>query len=86
MEQPSVRLKSEEFRAWAPPHTVKIAANFQIEDAGSGRSRVITETRVAANDDFARAKMATYWALIYPGSGMIRRGLLQVIRERAEQP
>jgi len=80
----AVRLQSGEFQQWTPPHTVKIAANFRIEDAGDGRSRVITETRVAANDDFARVKMARYWALIYPGSGMIRRSLLQVIRDRAE--
>jgi len=81
--------QSREPRQPPPPRivsrdTVKIAANFRIEDAGDGRSRVITETRVAANDDFARVKMARYWALIYPGSGMIRRSLLQVIRDRAE--
>jgi hypothetical protein len=78
-----VRLKAEEFRAWAEPGKVKIAANFLIEDAGTGRSRVITETRVAASDDFARRKMAKYWALIYPGSGLLRRGMLEAIRDRA---
>lgn len=82
----SLRLKPEEFRAWAPPGNVKVAANFLIEDAGSGRSRVITETRVAATDEFARRKMARYWALIYPGSGMTRYGLLKAIQERAEHP
>jgi len=80
-----VRLTPEEFRNWAPPDNVKIAANFLIEDAGNGRSRVITETRVAATDESARGKMARYWALIYPGSGMIRRSLLNAIRERAER-
>jgi hypothetical protein len=82
----AVRLKPEEFAAWAPAGNVKIAANFLIEDAGEGRTRVITETRVAASDEAARRKMASYWALIYPGSGMIRRNMLQVIRERAEHP
>jgi len=80
-----VRLKAEDFGSWAPPDNVKIAANFLIEDAGNGRSRVITETRVAATDESARGKMARYWALIYPGSGMIRRSLLSAIRERAER-
>lgn len=79
-----VRLTPEEFRNWAPPHSVKVAANFLIEDAGNGRSRLITETRVAASDASARNRMARYWALIYPGSGMIRRSLLYAIRERAE--
>ena len=80
-----VRLKPEEFRGWARPGSVKGAVNFLIEDAGNGRSRLITETRVAATDEFARRKMAGYWALIYPGSGMIRHSLLKAIQERAER-
>ena len=79
-----VRLRAEEFRDWAPPGTVKIAANFLMEDAGAGRTRIASETRVLAADDAARRKMARYWALIYPGSGMIRRSLLAAIRDRAE--
>jgi hypothetical protein len=79
-----VRLRPDEFRDWAPPGRVKIAANFLIEDTGGATSRVITETRVLATDDAARRKMARYWALIYPGSGMIRRDLLRAIRDRAE--
>jgi hypothetical protein len=81
-----VRLKAEEFRGWVPPGNVKIAANFLIEDAGNGRSRVITETRVFAVDELARRKMAKYWALIYPGSGLVRRAMLDAARHRAEQP
>jgi hypothetical protein len=80
-----IRLSPEEFRSWAPPDNVKIAANFRIEDAGAGRSRVITETRVFATDDAARRKMARYWALIYPGSGLIRRSRLRAVQERAER-
>jgi len=79
-----VRLTPEQFRTWSPLDTVKVAANFRIEDAGGGKSRVITETRVAASDEGARRKMARYWALIYPGSGMVRRGLLEAIAKRAE--
>ncbi|MDR3698158.1 MAG: hypothetical protein P4L56_00900 [Candidatus Sulfopaludibacter sp.] len=78
-----VRLTPAEFLLWAPPETVKIAANFLIQDAGSGRSRVITETRILASDASARGKMTKYWALIYPGSGLIRRGLLEAVRDRA---
>ncbi len=80
-----VRLSPEQFLTWAPPETVKIAANFRIEDAGNGRSRVVTETRILASDASARRKMAKYWALIYPGSGLIRRGLLDAVRDRAAQ-
>jgi hypothetical protein len=79
-----VRLRPDEFQSWAPEGNVKIAANFLIEDAGTGRTRVVTETRVFAADDSARRKMARYWAFIYPGSGLIRRSLLEAIRDRAE--
>ena len=81
----SVHLKAEEFRGWASPGSVKAAVNFLIEDAGNGRSRVITETRIAASAASARGRMARYWALIYPGSGMTRRSLLNAIRDRAER-
>ncbi|WP_321476414.1 hypothetical protein [uncultured Paludibaculum sp.] len=80
-----VRLSAEEFRTWALPGQVKIAANFLIQDAGPGRSRLITETRIAATDESAMRTMARYWALVYPGSGMTRWGLLNAIRARAER-
>ena len=80
-----VRLTPDEFRTWSPGANVKIAANFKMEDLGNGRTRVITETRVAGNDEAARRKMGKYWALIYPGSGLIRRGLLRAVQERAER-
>ncbi|QOY90675.1 hypothetical protein [Paludibaculum fermentans] len=81
-----VRVTAEEFRSWRPPGQVKVAANFLMEDAGGGRTRLITETRIAATDEAAQRTMARYWALVYPGSGMIRWGLLHAIQARAERP
>lgn len=78
-----VRLTPEEFRSWNKPGNVKIAANFLVEENSASSCRVITETRVLATDDTARRKMARYWALIYPGSGLIRRSLLEAVRDRA---
>jgi hypothetical protein len=81
----AVRLEAAGFRRWSTPGNIKVAANFLIQDLGNGTSRVITETRVQATDEAARHKMAKYWALIYPGSGMIRRSLLEAVRERSER-
>jgi hypothetical protein len=81
----AVRLTPAVFRYWATPGNVKVAANFRIEDAGAGRSRVMTETRIAGCDAAARSKMAKYWSLVYPGSGLVRRALLEAIRDRAER-
>jgi hypothetical protein len=58
----------------------------RIEDAGAGHCRVTTETRVQATDKAARSTMSKYWRLIYPGSGLIRRAMLDAIRVRAEAP
>jgi hypothetical protein len=82
----AVRLTAVEFRSWAKPGSIKVAANFLIQGAGNDRSRVVTETRIAACDAASRKKMAPYWALIYPGSGMVRRSLLEAVRLRAEKP
>lgn len=81
----AVRLKPDEFRGWLPAGNVKIAFNFAAQDLGNGWSLVTTETRVQATDDAARRKMAKYWRLIYPGSGMIRRSMLQAVRHRVGQ-
>jgi hypothetical protein len=79
----AVRLAPDRFREWMPPGNVKIAFNFAAEDAGGGWSRVWTETRVQATDSDARRTMARYWRLIYPGSGMIRRSMLDAVRRKA---
>jgi len=81
-----VRLTAAEFRRWEKPGNIKVAANFLIEGVGNDRSRVVTETRITACDAASRTKMARYWALIYPGSGMVRRSLLEAVRLRAERP
>ncbi|MBN9662504.1 MAG: hypothetical protein J0H49_30175 [Acidobacteria bacterium] len=82
----AVRLTPQEFLTWNPPGQVKVAANFLIEDAGNGRTRIVTETRIAATDESAQRTMSRYWALVYPGSGLIRWSLLKAIRTRAERP
>ncbi len=72
------------YRAFQEPDSVKIAYNLQVEDLGSGWSRLTSETRVLAVDNSARNKMARYWRLIVPGSGLIRRQWEAAIRRRAE--
>jgi hypothetical protein len=74
-----------EFADFRAPASVRIAFNLAVEDAGSGLSRLVTETRVLATDDAGREVMKRYWRLIYPGSGMIRRMWLRAARERAER-
>jgi hypothetical protein len=76
----------EQFKQLASPGIAKAVMNFGIEDARDGACLVSTETRVHATDASARRKFATYWTLIRPGSGFIRRMWLRAIRRRAELP
>ena len=74
---------AEEFQALSGS-LARAVMNFHVEDAGGGRSRLVTQTRVAATDAEARRVFARYWRVIYPGSALIRRMWLRAIKARAE--
>jgi hypothetical protein len=74
----------EECRDYRGPGAIKVAFNFNVEDAGGGWSTISTETRVVATDDSTRTGMSRYWRLIVPGSGLLRRQWLDGIKNRAE--
>jgi hypothetical protein len=74
----------EQFKELASRGVAKAVMNFRIEDPRDGVSLVSTETRVHATDASARRRFATYWTLIRPGSGFIRRMWLRAIKRRAE--
>jgi len=72
-----------EFEAVALRSGVALAAmNFRVTDAAGG-TRLTTETRVFAPDRSVRRRFALYWAVIRPGSGMIRRMWLRAVKRRA---
>ncbi len=83
-KRPLQVLTLQECAAYDRPGAVKVAFNFRAEDARNGWSTVTTETRVVATDDSTRKGMARYWRLIVPGSGLLRREWLDVVRKRAE--
>jgi hypothetical protein len=79
---PGVR-DAETWKAFHEPGAIRVAFNFQVEDLGHGESRLITETRIEGTDADARRRMARYWRVIHPGSGLIRRGMLDAVEKRA---
>ncbi len=81
--RPEVRTL-QEFADYREQGAVKIAFDFNVEEAGDGWSPISTETRVVALDDFTRRGMARYWRLIVPGSGLLRLQWLEGIKKRAE--
>ena len=74
----------EEFAAYGEQGAIKMAFNFDVEDAGDGWCTLSTETRVVALDESNRRGMARYWRFIVPGSGLLRRQWLDGIKRRAE--
>ncbi len=66
--------------AAAPVGSVRMVANFLVEPLPDGRTRLSTETRVAAVDDVARRAFRRYWRLIGPFSAFIRRRWLAAVR------
>lgn len=74
----------QEFADYRQQGAVKMAYDFNVEDAGGGWSTISTETRVLALDDSTRRGMGRYWRLIVPGSGLLRLQWLEGIKKRAE--
>jgi hypothetical protein len=74
-----------DFLAYDTPGFARAAMNFRVAESGPGRTRLSTETRIAATDAGARRRFGAYWLLVRPGSGLIRRMWLRAVRKRAEQ-
>lgn len=66
------------------PGTAKAAWNFAVHPGTGGRSVLTTETRVLCADPATRRRFRTYWAVVGPFSGLIRREMLAAIRDTAE--
>jgi hypothetical protein len=74
---------AETFVDYAGPG-FKLAWSYTVTELGPNRSRIDTETRVLCCDDATKRWFTLYWAIIRPWSGLIRRDLLRLARQRAE--
>jgi hypothetical protein len=76
---------AEEFHA-LQGSLARAAMNFHVAASAPGRSRLVTQTRIATTDAESTRQFAAYWRVIYPGSALIRRMWLRAIKSRAEAP
>jgi hypothetical protein len=74
-----------EFRAFEEPGWAKAAWSFSLSDAGGGRTRLATETRVLCTDAASRRRFRAYWLFVRPFSGVIRCSILRTVRDEAER-
>ncbi|MEV4364816.1 hypothetical protein [Nonomuraea sp. NPDC049625] len=75
-----------DFHAFDRPGYAKGTLSFRLDEAGEGRIRLVTETRVVATSEDARRAFLRYWMAIRLGSGLIRRVMLATLRARATRP
>lgn len=77
-------LDAGEFIAFAEPGYAKIALAVRVDEVSSEHCEARTETRVQTTDPISRARFRRYWALLSPGMIVIRRVLLQQVKNEAE--
>lgn len=78
-------VSAEEFRATLPADSARAAWNFSVELTDVRRCTLRTETRILCGDSASRRRFRAYWALIRPGSGIIRHAILAAVRGEAER-
>ena len=71
------------FQAPAPPDSARLLLGFVAQPL-AGQTRLTTLTRVFCNSESARRRLAIYWAVIRPVSGLIRRRIRADVRRAAE--
>jgi hypothetical protein len=73
------------FAGFDEPGYVKIIWTLRADPAAGGACVFRTETRATATDPTSRARFRRYWALVAPGVRLIRRAMLDPIRQEAER-
>jgi hypothetical protein len=72
------------WHAHAPTDAAKLVLGFETQRS-AGCTTLTTRTRVFCSSEAARRRLAGYWLLIRPVSGLIRRRILADIRRAAER-
>lgn len=75
-----VRFNPEDFRSFNQPGYAKVVWEFTFESKGGG-CLIKTETRILCTDASSRWKFRCYWFFVRPLSGIVRRLILNMIRD-----
>ena len=77
-------ISPDRFREFHQPGVVKLAVSLEATALGPTRTRLTTETRVAATSAAAMLAFAAYWRKVRPGIVLIRLAMLRAVRRQAE--
>jgi len=78
-----VHVEASAFRTFSEPDIAKLVMTFVAESDGTG-TLLTTRTCVHCSSTSARRRFTPYWVLIRIPSGLIRRMMLQRIKQLAE--
>lgn len=78
------KINSNNFREFNEKGFAKAAWNFRLDEA-QGKTRLTTETRIKCTDAESRKSFGFYWTFIQPFSGLIRKEMLKLIKQKAEK-
>jgi hypothetical protein len=77
---------AERFRTEPPePGTARAVWDFRVSAFDGESCELTTETRVLCADAAVRRRFLPYWAIVRPGSGLIRQSMLRAIKTTAER-
>lgn len=63
---------------------LKVVWNFRFEELEKGKTKASTETRVLCVTPITKLTFGLYWAIIKPFSGLIRKKMLEIIKDDSE--
>lgn len=77
------KIDANNFREFDEKGFAKAVWNFSLNES-NGEIILKTETRIRCLDEASRKSFALYWTVIEPFSGLIRKEMLRLIKEKAE--
>jgi hypothetical protein len=78
-------INAENFREFDKKGYAKAAWNFALTETDKGEILLGTETRVRCLDEESLTSFRFYWRFVQPFSGLIRREMLRLIKQKAEE-
>jgi hypothetical protein len=79
-----MKIDPAQFSKFAEPGFLKATWNFKLLPINQQQTCLQTETRIYCIDTNAKRKFSTYWFVIRPFSGLIRKEILKSIKRKAE--
>ncbi len=79
-----MELTAKDFAGFSRPSYAKVAWNFKLREESPQSTVLSTETRIKCFGQAALWKFRSYWSLVGPFSGLMRKAILKQVKTEAE--